>query len=171
VGYSKVVNPLFVSGSYLDLDSSIILNKINNSFFFNVNSSLELIKNRNLLGRSSYLFNSSLKDLSDYDSVVLVNCNLKIDAPVLSIRFRALAKSGIRFYSFGKVSTSHTFVKSLGSASNFFDLLRGKHWLANRLTKTKTFFLFDESFYFNSQIAKSFKFLNLNFGVFFKQCG
>jgi len=88
----------------------------------------ELLSNTNLISRSNFLLNQSLSDLHGFDSVFLIDCNLKVEAPVLLIYFRNLAKAGVKFYSFGKsLASSQSFIQNLGSMFNFFDFLRGKH--------------------------------------------
>lgn len=169
VGYSKNLNPLLVLGLYLDLESSSVLSRISHSFFYNSNSLSELIGNANLMVRSNFLFNQSLSSLQAFDSIILVDCNLKIEAPVLSIYLRNLAKSGVKFYSFGKAlsSSSHSFIQNLGSVFNFFELLKGKHWFSRRLLKTNSFFLFDEKIFNSKLVTPLFNSLNLKFGVFY----
>lgn len=166
-GYKKSLNPSFILGSYLDLDASFVLNKLNSAFFFNLSSCSDLLRNRSLLNRSDFLLNSSLSELPSYDSIFLIDCNPNIDSPVLAIRFRLLAKSGVKFYSFGKsFSSVSSFILNLGSVFNFFELLKGRHWLSSRLSRSKAFFLVNERLYVNNPFLTRFNSLNFNFGIF-----
>jgi hypothetical protein len=137
------------------------------SFFFNINSPSEVLQNRVLLNRSNFLFNKSLFNLSSFNSIFLIDCNLKFESPVLFIYFRNLAKLGVKFYSFGKSNlSSYSFISHVGSLTTFFDFLKGRHWLSNRVLKMKSFFLFDEKVYAHTIISTFVSQLNLKFGVF-----
>lgn len=119
-----------MAGAFVDLESASLLSRVRTTFFFN-SKSFSLVLSDFSRGWSRELFlmstNNQLAELSNYDNVILVNCNVRLISPVLAIRLRTLSKNGLGVYSFGDSVVDQAFLGDTGSMNDFYNLLRGKH--------------------------------------------
>lgn len=157
----------FLPGLFVDLDSASILNRVQLNFFYKNLNSNSLSKNFNFgLDREFIFFNDKFDNLISFQNLILVDLNIKTVSPVLAIRLRTLAKSGVKIYNFGQISNQPLFC-DVGSLFDFNKFSLGKHWLNSKLIKEKNFFLFGEGFSFNNNnlVCKFLNQFNFSFGV------
>lgn len=161
----------FIKGLFMDLESAGLFFRFNSNFFLKNFNYAGLLSTNGILGldRNNFIFQKNLEVLSSYSSIVLVGLNIKLISPVFNIRLRNLAKSGIGFYNFGYSSFQNLFC-DVGSFEEFYKVIKGKHWLSNRLLRGKTFFLFGEGFNLNNLIFSVLNKFNVSFSFFSSDC-
>ncbi len=119
-------------GNYLDIESLIILKKLNNklgnSFFINSN---------NNDFREFYMFNSKISNIKESDVCLLINTNLRIDLPLINLKIRqSFLKNKLLVYNLGFYSNFNYYIKHLGiSIKILINIFEGVHWLCNKLNK------------------------------------
>jgi len=125
-----------IFGNETDLETILTLkyvfNKLNcfslYSTEFFCNNSLDLI----------YKLNNQMKDISNYDLFILVNCDTRFETSVFNLHLRKAVLQGSTVAYFGP-SVDFTFeAVHLGfDKKAFFDLLKGKHIFSKSLKQAK----------------------------------
>ncbi|KZL21855.1 NADH-quinone oxidoreductase chain 3 [Pseudovibrio axinellae] len=87
------------------------------------------------LGRTTYLFNSSVEGIEDADAILLVGANPRVEAPVLNARIRKAWRHGaVKVGMIGQPADLTYDVDYLGAgADTLADIVSGKHAFAEVL--------------------------------------
>nr|YP_010041712.1 NADH dehydrogenase subunit 11 [Cyanophora sudae]QPB15042.1 NADH dehydrogenase subunit 11 [Cyanophora sudae] len=137
-----------VAGRLADLESSLALKKLINSFGSNNCFNSENIKINNDLN-SNYLINSNILN-NNIDFCLLIGLNLRQEIPDLNIKFRRLYyHSNLEIVSIGSKNILSYPTLQIGmSLAILFNVLEGKHSLCKKIIKSKNaLILVGSSFY------------------------
>nr|AIU44702.1 NADH dehydrogenase subunit 11 [Cyanophora paradoxa] len=126
-----------IAGRLVDIESSISLKKLLNSFGSNNYFNSENI-NLNYDFKNNYIFNSNLLN-NDPDFCLLIGLNLRFEVPTLNIKFRRLFyQKNLQIVLIGsKINLSYPVNQQGISISILIQILEGKHKLSNKIAKSK----------------------------------
>ncbi len=159
----------FIIGNFIDVETAVLLKKITKklgSFSLKVNLNNNLLINNDF--RKNYIFNINLKDIEKFKNVFLFGLNLRMESPLLNLKFKYFSdKNLIKLFNIcGSSFNFNYFIYSF--LNNFIELkkiLEGKSLLNNIFFfSSNTLFLFGENFL---NILNN-NFLFLNFFFYFK---
>jgi len=85
--------------------------------------------NPNITFRSNFLLKLKLNSLNNYDCILLLNCNPRIESPILNLRLRQkFLLNNIDLFSFGSIINPLYSIINLGvSIKSFILFIEGKH--------------------------------------------
>lgn len=151
-------------GDYIDLETIYVFKKfllLNGSNFFSNSYS-----NNDL--SSFYSFNTPLNKLTEADSCILIDVNLRIELPLVNSKIKQLvSKKMLPVFVLGFYSNFNYFVKHISNSSKtLIQVLEGSHWLASKVSKSfssKPLFLVGDSSFLlkNSLLLPLLKFSNV----------
>lgn len=97
----------------------------------------------------NFVFSRSFNSLKEFDALVLVGLNLRLESPVLNSRVRNLVNhSGLEVFSFGvPFNLTYKSYNVSNSSLDLINLMLGKHFLSTYFSKKKVLFVFGNSFF------------------------
>jgi len=171
----------FILGDFVDAESTLLLKKLSNSLggsnsLLLQNSKKEFFTKNKLISldfRNNYLFNINIISPNNFHISILLNTNLRLEAPILNLKLKNLIKlKKLDFYYIGSNFNFSFFNKKLGNnIISLFKIVNGKHWLSNNFFNKKILFIsntqfFKENFFIKEKLNNLF-FNKQIFHVFF----
>jgi NADH dehydrogenase (ubiquinone) Fe-S protein 1 len=142
-----------LSGATLDMETLV---RIRNFFckLENVNITLLGFNKKFNDFRSQYICNVKLQNIIYADVGLIVGVNVRMEVPLLNIRFRNLnRKRGIIIYNLGVTEAVDNFFKKFGnSVTTIYAILEGRHWLCTDLVRSKNSIIFLGEVHLNQEL-------------------
>jgi NADH-quinone oxidoreductase chain G len=138
LNYSKVAA---ICGKYTDLETAKTIKNLFNSIGSNT-LSYEKSKYRHFDFRCTYLLNTAISELENVSAVILINCDLRVENPLLNSRIRKnYLKSQIPIFSVGNALTYSTYpIINVGnSITSLLRFMKGKYYHFGSLSFTNSF--------------------------------
>lgn len=154
---NKKIN--YFLGNFLDTEVSVVLKKLTNKHGnFTINS---LNNKFNLADfRNNYLFNNKdFYNLKNYDNIILVSLNLRIENPILNYKLKYLSdKNILNILNIGSNFNINYFSYNFNNnIKEFYNFIEGKSYINNILMKTENNLLI-----LSSDFLENLKFSNFN---------
>ena len=155
-------------GKLIDIETLLVL-----KFFFDSIGGANFLFNDFLEFRNEdfreYFASSRSLDFDDIDCVFLLNCNLRLEFPILNTKLRrAFLKQDLNVVSIGQaVSLNITFFNIAISSKNFLEFLEGKNFFCRLFLLSKkpiflvssNIFYLSEGFFYRNALDYILKFL------------
>lgn len=142
-------------GPIADIESCYLLKKFSNWLGYSNHSLISYISGDKVKQGNdfrSFTFNERVLNLKTHNNIILlIGINLRLEAPLLSLRLKASNKEwGTLLYSISSNFNSTFFIRSLGSTSDIIiQIFKGNHWLCSNLLKNKSYFILSDTTYVN----------------------
>ena len=124
-----------ICGKYTDLQTAKNIKNFFNSLGSN-NISYENSKYNLMDFRCNYLLNTSINNLENISALILINCDLRVENPLLNSRIRKnYSKTQIPVFSFGNALTYTTYpIINVGNSINsLLKFIKGKYYHFSKL--------------------------------------
>lgn len=157
----------FFLGNYIDCESSLLLKKLSNTYG-NYSINTLGINNINNNFRNKYLFNYDiLNNIEDYNNILLIGLNLRIENPLLYLKLKNLQRKNIlKLFNIG---LNYNYSLNLNNSMiELKKLLEGRSYLCNILQKGKALVLINYNLnyqnlnFYLSKYLSNFYFMNIN---------
>ena len=147
----------FFLGEHIDCETSYMLKICNKKFNNNVTINSNYMSKVNNNNRYSYINNNNiLNDLSCYNNVVIVGINMRLEHPLLNIRFKKLQNLGLlNIFTLGfSYNYNYNFINFYDNINEIKLFIDGKSFLNNVLflNNKKTLILINYNFMILHQI-------------------
>jgi NADH dehydrogenase (ubiquinone) Fe-S protein 1 len=150
-----------------DLETVLVL-----KHFFNQLNCFSIYSNENFDTNSSdifYKFSEKMKNISDYDFCVLVNCNTRFESSMLNLHLRKAVRQGsLKVCYFGNNINLTYKASHLGlNKKSFFDFIKGKHFFSTKLKlKKKPLFIINSNAFTNDELLSINQILLENLSIY-----
>jgi NADH-quinone oxidoreductase subunit G len=157
----------FFLGNYMDCESVLLLKKLSNKYGnYSINSNNQNNINNNF--RKDYLFNNNLlNNLEDFNNILLVGLNLRIENPLLHLKLKNMQRKNI--FKIFNIGLNYNYSLNTNNSSRELKrLIEGKSYFCNILQKGKGLILINNNLKlpdldsYLSRYLKNFFYININ---------